>query len=239
MDKKNQDIWVGMAHKNNDPALIEAAGKEFVELPIIEALGDEKIAEVETNRRDFLKYLGFGLGAATVAASCDVPVKRAIPYVTKPDEIVPGVATYYASSFVKGGDYCSVLVKTREGRPIKIEGNVLSPLTNGGTSARAQASVLELYDVNRNKMSGTIGENGAVTAMSWADLDKAVMAKLNDGSKIRIVTNTVLSPTTKQVFADFQAKYPNTKVVTYDPISSSAILEANEQSFGDRVIHLI
>ena len=96
MDKNNQDIWVGMAHKNNDPALIEAAGKEFVELPIIEALGDEKIAEVETNRRDFLKYLGFGLGAATVAASCDVPVKRAIPYVTKPDEIVPGVATYYA-----------------------------------------------------------------------------------------------------------------------------------------------
>jgi len=236
MDKKNQDIWVGMAHKNNDPALIEAAGKEFVELPIIEALGDEKIAEVETNRRDFLKYLGFGLGAATVAASCDVPVKRAIPYVTKPDEIVPGVATYYASSFVKGGDYCSVLVKTREGRPIKIEGNVLSPLTNGGTSARAQASVLELYDVNRNKMSGTVGENGAITPISWADLDKAVMGKLNGGSKIRIVTNTVLSPTTKQVFADFQAKYPNTKVVTYDPISSSAILEANEQSFGDRIL---
>ena len=236
MDKKNQDIWVGMAHKNNDPALVEAAGKEFVELPIIEALSDDKIAEVPANRRDFLKYLGFGLGAATIAAGCDVPVKRAIPYVTKPDEIVPGVATYYASSFVKGGDYCAVLVKTREGRPIKIEGNVLSPLTKGGTSARAQASVLELYDVNRVKNPGAVGENGAVTKMSWADLDKTIGGKLNASSNIRIVTNTVLSPTAKKAFAEFIVKYPNAKVVTYDPISASGMLEANERSFGDRVI---
>ena len=81
------------------------------------------------NRRDFLKFLGFGLGAATVAAGCDIPVKRAIPYVVKPEAIVPGVANYYASSFINGGDFCSILVKTREGRPIKIEGNDLSPLT--------------------------------------------------------------------------------------------------------------
>jgi len=81
--------------------------------------------------------MGFGLGAATVAAGCDIPVKRAIPYVVKPEEIVPGVANYYASSFVNGGDYCSILVKTREGRPIKIEGNSLSDITKGGTSARA------------------------------------------------------------------------------------------------------
>ena len=85
-------------------------------------------------------------------------------------------------------------------------------------------------------MSGSIGENGAITGMSWEDLDKAVMGKLNSGSKIRIVTNTVLSPTTKRVFGEFIAKYPNAKVVTYDPISSSAILEANEKSFGDRII---
>ena len=133
-----------------DSEFFESAKSEFVELPIVETLGDDEKAESLTaNRRDFLKYMGFGLGAATLAASCEIPMKKAIPYVTKPDAIVPGVANYYATSFVQGGDYCSVLVKTREGRPIKIEGNGLSKVTRGGTSARAQASVLSLYDSNR------------------------------------------------------------------------------------------
>jgi len=128
----------------------QSAKSEFVELPIVDVLADENLAEKPTaNRRDFLKYMGFGLGAATLAASCEIPMKKAIPYVTKPDSIVPGVASYYASSYVQGGDYCSILVKTREGRPIKIEGNALSTVSKGGTSARVQASVLSLYDSNR------------------------------------------------------------------------------------------
>ncbi len=235
MKQQKQGLWIGVSDKNNDPEIIEQAKQEFVELPIIDSLSNEKSMEVGANRRDFLKYLGFGLGAATLAASCEIPVKRAIPYVTKPDAIVPGVATYYASSFVQGGDYCSILVKTREGRPIKIEGNVLSPITKGGTSARAQASVLSLYDVNRIQYGGQMVD-GKAQKMSWADLDKAISSKLSSGSQIRIVTNTILSPTTKKVFREFQAKFPNTKVVTYDPISSSAILEANQQSFGQKVI---
>ncbi|MEM8907690.1 MAG: 4Fe-4S dicluster domain-containing protein [Bacteroidota bacterium] len=170
-----------------------------------------------------------------MAAGCDIPIKRAIPYVVKPDEIVPGVATYYASSFVRGGDYCSVLVKTREGRPIKIEGNSLSPVSMGGTSARAQAVVLSLYDVNRVQSSGTVVE-GKLKKGTWEELDKNVQTALNSASQIRIVCNTVLSPTTKAVFAEFVQKYPGTKIVTYDPISSSALLEANALSFGEQMI---
>ena len=238
MKNNKNDIWIGMADMTNDPEFVERANQEFVELPIVETLSDEAKAEaITSNRRDFLKYLGFGLGAATVAASCDIPVRRAIPYVVKPDAIVPGVATYYASTFVKGGDFCPVLVKTREGRPIKIEGNDLSPITNGGTSARAQASVLDLYDINRLKAPQTVADgmlSGEV--MSWADLDRAVKSKLSPNSNIRIITNTVLSPTTKKVFETFQAKYPNTQVVTYDPVSSAAILLANEMAYGEKVI---
>ncbi|MEZ4948423.1 MAG: TAT-variant-translocated molybdopterin oxidoreductase [Saprospiraceae bacterium] len=236
MKKSHQnEIWVGTEEINRDPEFLRLANQEFEDKNVAETLADASESSLKANRRDFLKFLGFGLGAATVAASCDIPVKKAMPYVVKPDEIVPGVATYYASSFVQGGDYCSVLVKTREGRPIKIEGNTLSEVTKGGTSARAQASVLSLYDNNRIQHAGTI-ENGKVKKMSWDDLDKEVMSKLAAGTGVRIVTNTVMSPTTKKVFADFQAKYPNTEVVTYDPVSSSAILEANQESFGQATI---
>ena len=157
MKKQQNEVWVGIDDKTNNPEFLQSVQQEFTELPIIDTLSEEKAIDLTSNRRDFLKYLGFGLGAATLAAGCDAPIRRAIPYVTKPDEIVPGVATYYASSFVQGGDYCPVLVKTREGRPIKIEGNALSSITHGGTSAPGQASLLSLYDTSRIR-SGRKGE---------------------------------------------------------------------------------
>ena len=233
--KNNNEIWVGI--NDNDPTFLESVNQEFTELPIIDNLSDENALELGSSRRDFLKYLGFGLGAATLAAGCDIPVKRAIPYVTKPDAIVPGVANYYASSFVKGGDYCSVLVKTREGRPIKIEGNALSGVTKGGTSARAQASVLDLYDTNRIQKPSMKDQDGRkVKNTTWEDLDKAIMSGLNENSNIAIVSNTMLSPTAKKVIEDFKVKYPNTDHIIYDAVSSSAMLEANEANFGDKVI---
>ncbi len=230
-----QGVWIGVEDLSGDETFIEIAKQEFVSFP--EAISEGKEMDGFTpNRRDFLKYMGFGLGAATIAAGCEIPLKRAIPYVTKPDAIVPGVANYYASSFVKGGDYCSILVKTREGRPIKIEGNSLSGVTKGGTSARAQASVLSLYDVNRIQNPGGIKDGKVDGKGNWSDLDKIIAGKLNAGSNVRIVAHTIMSPTAKKALAAFTAKYPNTKVAMYDPMSSAAILLANEQNFGDKVI---
>ncbi|MEO1262579.1 MAG: TAT-variant-translocated molybdopterin oxidoreductase [Bacteroidota bacterium] len=229
---QKKDVWIGVEHLENDPNFLESIQKEFSDDTSL--LAKEEALEVKSNRRDFLKFLGFSVTAATAAASCDIPVKRAIPYVTKPDEIVPGVASYYASSFVNGGDYCPVLVKTREGRPIKIEGNVLSSITGGGTSARAQASVLSLYDTNRfqapMKKSGDSWEK-----ISWADLDKEVGGKLGTGA-VTVLTNTIISPTSKKALGEFVAAYPGTKVVTYDAVSSSALLQANESCFGIKAV---
>ncbi|MEK7257521.1 MAG: TAT-variant-translocated molybdopterin oxidoreductase, partial [Bacteroidota bacterium] len=231
--KQNKEVWVGVEQLENDPAYLASVEREFSD--DIPTVIREEALNLGASRRDFLKYLGFSLGAATVAASCDIPVKKAIPYVVKPDEIVPGVATYYASSFVRGGDYCAVLVKTREGRPIKIEGNPLSGVTKGGTSARAQASVLSLYDTSRYKSPmKKAGDNWEAT--SWADVDKTLVTKLTPDAQIRIVTNTILSPTAKKAMGEFLAKYPNAKVVTYDPVSSSALLEANEQNFAKKTV---
>lgn len=232
MKDHNKNVWVGTEDLNRDPEFLKLAKEEFAEeKSVAELTADVAETGMTANRRDFLKYLGFSLGAATVAAGCDIPVKKAIPYVTKPDSIVPGVATYYASSYVQGGDYCPVLVKTREGRPIKVEGNPSSSITGGGTNARAQASVLSLYDTNRiqgPKMDGK--------ATTWADLDKAVASNLSSARNIRIVTNTIISPMTRSSIATFVEKYPNTSVVTYDPISSSAMLEANAQCFNNGAI---
>ncbi|MFM2269311.1 MAG: hypothetical protein RL757_2752 [Bacteroidota bacterium] len=233
MEFNQQNVWTGVEDLNNTEAYHEALARE--EFSLSDTLQGENNAFAST-RRDFLKYLGFGVGAATVAASCEIPVKRAVPYVQKPDSMVPGIANYYASSYVKGGDYCAILVKNKEGRPIKIEGNGLSGITMGGTSARAQASVLELYDYNRIQNPAKLNGDKDATKMTWAQLDQAVAGKLNAQSRIAIVTNTILSPMTKQSIADFSAKFPSTKVYTYDPISSAAMLEANEKSFGDRAV---
>jgi molybdopterin-containing oxidoreductase family iron-sulfur binding subunit len=223
-------IWVSSEDLTREESFLQSAEQEFS----VENI-DQTDGNWQTGRRDFLKLMGFGLGAATVAASCEIPVRKVIPYVTKPDEIVPGVANYFASSFVNGGDYCAILVKTREGRPIKIEGNSISSVSQGGTSARAQASVLGLYDSRRLQHAGKVKE-GQVEKMDWTALDREVKSKLAAGGNIRIISNTIISPTAKKALGEFTAKYPTSSVVTYDPVSSAALLAANQQCFGAAVI---
>src|SRR6185295_12383441 len=147
MEQKN--YWKGLEELHDDPAFLKERDKEFAEELPVEEIFESSIVQKPTGRRDFLKMLGFSVSAATLAASCRIPVTKAIPYVIKPEEIIPGVANYYASSFIDGNDYAPVLVKVRDGRPIKIEGNTSSNFTKGGTNARVQASVLSLYDKTR------------------------------------------------------------------------------------------
>src|SRR5208282_1975316 len=105
------------------------------------------------SRRDFLKIMSYSVGSAALLAACNKPVQYAIPYLVQPSDIVPGKASYYASTCYDGSEYCPVVVKVRDGRPIKLEGNNLYKYTRGGTSARVQASILSLYDNARIKSS--------------------------------------------------------------------------------------
>jgi hypothetical protein len=153
-------------------------------------------------------------------------VQKAIPYLIKPEEIVPGIPNYYTSNYNGLG----VLVKTREGRPIKIEGNPNDPISNGGTDAQAQAAVLDLYDTARLKNPVVKGVDS-----NWDAADKLVKASLAEiaakGGNIRILTDTILSPSTKSVIADFSSKYANVKQVIFDATSYSGIINANKNSF--------
>jgi MoCo/4Fe-4S cofactor protein with predicted Tat translocation signal len=236
--KDHNKVWISSEDLEGSEQLRQQSQEEFYNLPILNEITNEEPAQdsgLSSNRRDFLKYLGFSLGAATIAAACETPIRRAIPYVVKPDAIVPGIANYYASSISRGGEWVPVLVKTREGRPIKIEGNTLSSATKGGTSARAQASVLDLYDTARLKHPGKVTESG-IEEMSWEAVDQEIIAGLKSASAVRILMNTEISPSAKAALAEFTNTYPNSRVVTYDPVSSSAMLSANEANFGVRAI---
>jgi molybdopterin-containing oxidoreductase family iron-sulfur binding subunit len=177
-------------------------------------------------RRDFLKLMGFSVAAATLA-SCETPVRKAIPYLNKPEEIDPAISNFYASTYFTGGDYNAVLVKTREGRPIKLEGNPESPITNGGLSARAQAAVLSLYDGGRLQNFAIKSANGYQKAEVPA-FDRTVRTKLAATTgRIAIVSPTIISPTTKRAIAEFASRYPNTTHVMYDTQSVTGLLQAN------------
>jgi molybdopterin-containing oxidoreductase family iron-sulfur binding subunit len=227
MSKK---YWRGLPELHNSPEFQEQHKNEFAEsLPIDEFLSSNEAETSGTSRRDFLKVMGFSTAAVALAA-CETPVNRSIPYVVKPEEVTPGVANFYATTFYDGHDYASILVKTREGRPIKIEGNDLKGLSHSGTNARVQASVLGLYDGARLRGPVWKGEDS-----TWKTVDEKIVASLKDGA-IRILTSTIISPSTKAVIAEFTAKYPSTKHITYDAISYNALSLANKNVFGKSVV---
>lgn len=245
--KENKVYWRGIEELRNDTDFVKNAEKEFPDfIPL-----NEKNPSVDSfdgkgnNRRDFLKLLGFSVAAASLAA-CETPVKKAIPYLNKPEDIDPSIPNYYASTYINGSDYASVLVKTREGRPIKIEGNPLSPVSLGGTSSRVQASVLDLYDetrymyfVDNGKTALDIfDENKDLEKIEDANdlIDQKIISVLGQSSKIRIVTPTVVSPSTEKAIADFQTKFAGTQHVTYDILSADGILTANQETFGSRMV---
>ncbi|CAN5814115.1 TAT-variant-translocated molybdopterin oxidoreductase [soil metagenome] len=228
--------WKGISQLTDETKFAEKHSAEFAEyIPVEDFIGDKARMETSsTNRRDFLKFLGFSTVAATLAA-CETPVMKAIPYVNRPDEIIPGVANWYASSFFDGHDYASILVKTREGRPIKLEGNTLSKINGGKLSARVQASVLSLYDSARVK-GPKMKSGNAWADKSWADADAAIGSKLAQSKGIAILSSTIISPSTKAAIAEFSNKYTNVRHVTYDSISYSGMMKANLSSFGKAMI---
>jgi MoCo/4Fe-4S cofactor protein with predicted Tat translocation signal len=228
---EQKKYWQSFGEYNSSEAAEQAGKDEFKEdLPFEANTG---LLESVTPRRDFLKYLGFSTTAAAIAASCEIPVKKAIPFANKPEEIVPGVSNFYATTFVEGGEAVPVLAKVRDGRPIKIEGNESSPLTLGGTSARVQASVLDLYDTARLRFPTIDGKE-----VTHEAIDKSVAQALAGlgGAPIVLLTSSVVSPSSKEVINQFLAKYPGSRHVQHDAVSYSGMLLANQATTGKRAI---
>ncbi|MAN27435.1 MULTISPECIES: TAT-variant-translocated molybdopterin oxidoreductase [Mesonia] len=229
----NKKYWRGVEELNETSPVVEKLRQnEFVEeIPTDEFLGDkESLESSATSRRDFLKFVGFSTAAASLAA-CEGPVTKTIPYVVQPDRIVPGVANYYATTMADGFDFASVLVKTREGRPIKIESNKMAKASLGA-NARVHASVLSLYDNQRIKRPQIDGED-----VSWEEFDRQVGNALqNVGGQKVLLTSTMASPSTSNLIKEFSAKYGNVKHVVYDAVSEDAALDAYQMKYGERAL---
>jgi MoCo/4Fe-4S cofactor protein with predicted Tat translocation signal len=232
----NKKYWKSVEELNESSSVVEALkNNEFTEaLPVEDFLGNkEALASSSTSRRDFLKFVGFSTAAASLAA-CEGPVHKSIPYVVQPETIIPGVADFYATTVFDGYDFANILVKTREGRPIKIENNTM-PGARFAANARVHASVLSLYDSMRLK-NPMIGKKNA----TWSDVDAKVKNALADakakGGQVVVLTGTLASPSTEKLVGEFIAKNPNAKHVVYDAVSSSTALDAFEAAYGERAL---
>lgn len=263
----NKKYWKGFEELKQTPDFLENAQSEFPqELSVDEFLADDKVNEASTGRRDFLKFLGFSVAAATLAA-CEAPVIKAVPYVVKPEDVTPGVANWYASTYYDGANYASILVKSREGRPIHIKGNRDWGFTNGAVNPQIAASVLSLYNSERLTGPQMNGES-----ISWADADAAIAKGLKGAGskKIVLLSGTEISPSTQNAIVGLKAKYGGVEAPTvdaavaavpvegeegaevaaampeapegnvihiqYDAVSYNGMREANLESFGKRVI---
>ena len=195
---ETKQYWNGLEQLTNAPEFQERANKEFADYLPIKG-GDENS---EPSRRDFLKMMGFSAAAVSLAA-CEAPIRKAIPYVNKPVDVDPSVPNYYASTYISGSDATSVVVKTREGRPIKVDANDLSPI-GAGTTPQIEASVLSLYDEQR--LRGPMA-NGEKT--SWEDLDAKVTAGIASSKKVALVSHSVSSPSTQKAIDALLAANPN------------------------------
>jgi molybdopterin-containing oxidoreductase family iron-sulfur binding subunit len=232
----NKKYWKSVEELDGNSSIVEALkNNEFVEeIPTDEFLGNnDALSSSSTTRRDFLKYVGFSTAAATLAA-CEGPVHKSIPYVLQPEQIIPGVADYYATSVFDGFDFANILVKTREGRPIKIDNNTIAG-AKFTANARIHASILSLYDSMRLKEPKVEGKNA-----TWSDVNSKIASSLVDakakGGQVVLLTNTLASPSTEKLIADFIAKNPNSKHVVYDAVSSSEALDAFEAVYGERAL---
>ncbi|HEY2923940.1 MAG TPA: TAT-variant-translocated molybdopterin oxidoreductase [Candidatus Eisenbacteria bacterium] len=224
--------WRSLAEWNDDPEVRALREREFL-------TPSEEVTEIPS-RREFLKLVG--AGAAFAAAGCArKPVEKILPYIRMPEEAVPGKAVWYASTCGECPAACGVLVKTREGRPIKLEGMKEHPVNRGGLCARGQASLLNLYDPDR--IQGPVAvdrSSGAAKASTWAAIDvratRALREARDAGGRVVLLTGTLTSPSTRSLVEDFLGSIPSAAHVTYDAVSSDAIAKAQELCYGERRI---
>ncbi|MDR3608074.1 MAG: 4Fe-4S dicluster domain-containing protein [Oligoflexia bacterium] len=218
-----------------DPQVAEKRSQEFYEKPVelIDAI--DKTDTQGLARREFLTIMGASMAMATLSCARR-PVHKIIPHVVRPEEVVPGVSSYYASTCKECSVGCGILTKNREGRPIKLEGNSEHPANRGALCAQGQASLLNLYDPDRlqapySKSKGQLSG----TEISWETADAQIAQKLKASGRVRVLTGTVNSPSTQRLINEFLGGFKDGKHVVYDPLSLGEISDAQEASYGTNV----
>ena len=222
----SRTYWRSLAELNPSPESRAFLEREFPEG------ADELPAGI--TRRDMITLLGASMSIAGLAG-CDIirrPVENIVPYVNAPEDIVPGIPRYYATTMPFRRSAYGVIVESHEGRPTKIEGNSSHPSTLGASSSRVQASVLGLYDPDRSQTVRLKGEAKAWTdfVTAWAELAKAHAA--DGGAGLAILSESFSSPTLARLATELRARYPKLQWATYDAVSDENRLAGLKQAVG-------
>ena len=225
---REKKYWLDLKDLAGDKEFKNSMQREFLN-PLPSA------KEAGSSRREFLQLMGAGL-ALTAEGCFRRPTEKIVPYIKRPEDVIPGEANFYASSYYDGGEGFSILVKTREGRPIKIEGNGEATLLNGaGLSPRAQAHILSLYDPQRIKgpkrnLFNEKKTNRETINVSWQAADKALEEELKKGS-VALLTPRIPSPSFKALVQDFKKSFSIQHFI-WDPLSLEAAVEGQKASYG-------
>jgi molybdopterin-containing oxidoreductase family iron-sulfur binding subunit len=253
MTQSNPKYWQSLEARDGDAQTRALAEREFPEeLPVGPAAQQAASASASVDgplvslgkaksnytRRDFFSVMGLSAAAAGLAACTRAPVTKVVPYLNKPEEVTPGTANWYASACGGCAAQCGVLYKSRDGRPVKVEGNPEHPVSQGGLCAVGQGTVLSLYDASRAR-----GPLAAGKATSWADLDKTVLAafakaQASGGAKgVRVLARTQSGPSFDAALGKLKAAWPGLKVARYDPSGQlSSIAAAHRALYGAHVV---
>ncbi|MBI4349949.1 MAG: TAT-variant-translocated molybdopterin oxidoreductase [Elusimicrobia bacterium] len=225
---KNKRYWRGLSERENPQP--DTAQPEFAEPPAV----DEGF-DISLSRRSFLKAAGFSLGGVLLSSCGRGPVGEVISSLAQPEELVPGRAVWYSSTCAGCAAGCGALVKNRDSRPLKLEGIPEHPLSRGGLCAVGQASVLGLYDDHRLRAPLSAGK-----PCSWEALDAEIIRELDaisrKGGSVRVLARTITSPTLKAALESFLRRFRDGRLVVYDPLSCSALLDAHQSAFGLRAL---
>jgi molybdopterin-containing oxidoreductase family iron-sulfur binding subunit len=219
INNTDPNYWQSFEELYRDPDFLKAHQDEFKE-GVSDKFNSSEMSSI--SRRKFLALLGASAAIAGTACSDYRDKGEIIPYNKKPEEIIPGRPNYYASTCTSCANACGVLIKTREGRPIKLDGNPDHPVSKGKICAQGQASIMNLYDPDRIK-NPKKKQDGRFFDYNWkAANDEIIFDLMNSGNKeIAIITHKIVSPTTKKVLDEFITKYPSAKIYSYEQFDDS------------------
>jgi molybdopterin-containing oxidoreductase family iron-sulfur binding subunit len=187
------------------------------------------------SRRRFLSLLSASAAFALETSCSRIDRGTIVPYSRKPEEVIPGVAAYYASTFQEGLVTHGVLVKTREGRPIHVEGNPEHPLSRGKTSLRAVGDVLGLYDPDR--LRGPLADGASATwERAEQEVTKALQEARDAGKPILLLTEAVLSPTRRALLEELKRALPTLHHAAWEPAASQPEILASRALYGEVVL---
>jgi MoCo/4Fe-4S cofactor protein with predicted Tat translocation signal len=213
IESPEPNYWRSFNELFRDKNFIEASQREFTE----EAKEDFNPGSLSGfSRRKFLALLG--ASAALAGTGCNSRDKGdIIPYNSKPEEILPGNPNFYASTCTACSSGCGILIRTREGRPIKVDGNLQHPVNRGKICAKGQANILNLYDPERLKSPLRIAGDRSET-IEWRDADFAILSELSKAGnrEIAVITGKIISPTAISVIDEFIKRFPSARFYSYE-----------------------